>query len=202
MRFPLERRELGRCHEAAHDSGRAGKSCRAAGIEPRTRNALLMAAQPLAVQVGVAPACQALGVARATFRRFPVCVRRRRSWRRRILAADRINVPHPQRMAGTVLADGSRDRRDITNGRRIEVGGSRKPPDLDQDVPRVHGQSRLAQGSGLRHQTSKMHVRTMIERGILAHRRTMMGSLCSRSRSIETPPMAARQLLVLRSLES
>ena len=33
----------------AHDSGRAGKSCRAAGIEPRTRNALLMAAQPLAV---------------------------------------------------------------------------------------------------------------------------------------------------------
>ena len=44
----------------AHDPGRAGKSCRA-GIEPRTRNALPMAAQPLAVRVGVAPACQALG---------------------------------------------------------------------------------------------------------------------------------------------
>ena len=43
-----------------------GKSCWAAGIEPRTRNALLMAVQPLAAQVGVAPACQALGVSRAT----------------------------------------------------------------------------------------------------------------------------------------
>ena len=53
----------------AHDLGRAGKSCRAAGIEPRTRNALLMAAQPLAEQVGVVPACQALGVSRATFYR-------------------------------------------------------------------------------------------------------------------------------------
>ena len=53
----------------AHDSGRAGKSCRAAGIEPRTRNALLMAAQPLAMRVGVVPACQALGVSRATFHR-------------------------------------------------------------------------------------------------------------------------------------
>ena len=53
----------------AHDPGRAGKSCRAAGIEPRTRNALLMAAQPLAEQVGVVPACQALGVSRATFYR-------------------------------------------------------------------------------------------------------------------------------------
>ena len=49
----------------AHDPGRAGKSCRAAGIEPRTR-ALLIAVQPLAAQVGVAPACQALGVSRAT----------------------------------------------------------------------------------------------------------------------------------------
>ena len=53
----------------AHDLGRTGKNFRAAGIEPRTRNALLMAAQPLAVQVGVAPACQALGVSRATFYR-------------------------------------------------------------------------------------------------------------------------------------
>ena len=35
----------------------------------RTRNALLMAAQPLAEQVGVVPACQALGVSRATFYR-------------------------------------------------------------------------------------------------------------------------------------
>ena len=40
-------------------------------IEPRTRNALLMAVQPLAAQVGVAPACQALGVSRATFSRAP-----------------------------------------------------------------------------------------------------------------------------------
>ena len=46
-----------------------GKSCRAAGIEPRTRNALLIAVQPLAAQVGVAPACQALGVSRASFYR-------------------------------------------------------------------------------------------------------------------------------------
>ena len=53
----------------AHDPGRAGKSCRAAGIEPRTRNALLIAVQPLAAQVGVAPACQALGVSRASFYR-------------------------------------------------------------------------------------------------------------------------------------
>ena len=68
-------------------------------------------------------------------------------------------------MAGTVLAEAPEIA--ASNGRRIEVGGSRKPPDLDQDVPRVHGQSRLAQGSGLRHQTSKI-VRTMIERGILA----------------------------------
>ena len=44
-----------------------GKSVRAAGIEPRTRNALLIAVQPLAAQVGVtSPACQALGVSRAT----------------------------------------------------------------------------------------------------------------------------------------
>ena len=43
------------------------------GIEPRTRNALLMAAQPLAVRIGIMPACRALGVSRATF------YRRRRS---------------------------------------------------------------------------------------------------------------------------
>ena len=46
-----------------------GKVAGAAGIEPRTRNALLIAVQPLAAQVGVAPACQALGVSRATFYR-------------------------------------------------------------------------------------------------------------------------------------
>ena len=54
---------------AAHrpyDPGRPGKSCRAAlGIQPRTREGLLMAVQPLASQVGVAPACRALGVPRA-----------------------------------------------------------------------------------------------------------------------------------------
>ena len=49
----------------AHDPGRVGKSCRAAGIEPRTRNALLMVAQPLAEQVGAG----VLGVSRATFYR-------------------------------------------------------------------------------------------------------------------------------------
>ena len=56
-------------HTATHDPGCAGKSCRAAGIEPRTRNALLMAAQSLAEQVGIVPACRALGVSRATFYR-------------------------------------------------------------------------------------------------------------------------------------
>ena len=57
---------------AAHrpyDPGRPGKSCRAAGIQPRTREGLLMAVQPLASQVGVAPACRALGVPRASFYR-------------------------------------------------------------------------------------------------------------------------------------
>ena len=46
----------------AHDPGCPGKSCRAAGIEPQRREGLLMAAQGLASQVGVAPACRALGV--------------------------------------------------------------------------------------------------------------------------------------------
>ena len=58
--------------ELAHrpyDPGRPGKSCRAAGIQPRTREGLLMAVQPLASQVGVTPACRALGVPRATFYR-------------------------------------------------------------------------------------------------------------------------------------
>ena len=53
----------------AHDPGSAGKSCRAAGIQPQRRDRLLMAAQGLASQVGVAPACRALGVSRATFYR-------------------------------------------------------------------------------------------------------------------------------------
>ena len=52
-----------------YDPGRPGKSCRAAGIQPRTREGLLMAVQPLASQVGVAPACRALGVPRASFYR-------------------------------------------------------------------------------------------------------------------------------------
>ncbi len=41
-----------------------GKNIRAAGIEHRTRNALLMEAQSLAEQVGIVP-----GVSRATFYR-------------------------------------------------------------------------------------------------------------------------------------
>ena len=45
----------------AHDPGCPGKSCRAAGIQPQRREGLLMAAQGLASQVGVAPACGALG---------------------------------------------------------------------------------------------------------------------------------------------
>ena len=53
----------------AHHPGSPGKSSRAAGIQPRRREGLLMAAQELASQVGVAPACQALGVSRATFYR-------------------------------------------------------------------------------------------------------------------------------------
>ena len=44
-------------------------SCRAAGIEPQRREELLMAATSLAPQVGVASACRALGVSRATFYR-------------------------------------------------------------------------------------------------------------------------------------
>ena len=49
---------------AAHrpyDPGRPGKSCRAAGIQPRTREGLLMAVQPLASQVGVAPGVPSAG---------------------------------------------------------------------------------------------------------------------------------------------
>ena len=46
-----------------------GKSFRAAGIEPQWREQLLIAAASLATKVGVAPACQALGVSRATFYR-------------------------------------------------------------------------------------------------------------------------------------
>ena len=44
-----------------------GKSCGAAGREPRGREALLSAARGLAGHVGVRAACKALGVARATF---------------------------------------------------------------------------------------------------------------------------------------
>ena len=39
------------------------------GFNLKDRERLLMAAQGLALQVGVAPACQALGVSRATFYR-------------------------------------------------------------------------------------------------------------------------------------
>ena len=46
-----------------------GKVAGLLGLNLERRAALLMAAQPLAVQVGVAPACQALGVSRATFYR-------------------------------------------------------------------------------------------------------------------------------------
>ena len=48
---------------------RPGKSCRAAGIEPRGRDELMKATQELAKHVGVKPACDALSVARATFYR-------------------------------------------------------------------------------------------------------------------------------------
>ena len=53
--------------EGAPDHRRPGKSCRAAGIEPRGRDELVKAAEALATYVGVKPACDALRVARATF---------------------------------------------------------------------------------------------------------------------------------------
>ena len=46
-----------------------GKVAGLLGFQPRTREGLLMAVQPLASQVGVAPACRALGVPRASFYR-------------------------------------------------------------------------------------------------------------------------------------
>ena len=55
--------------EGAPDHRRPGKSCRAAGIEPRGRDELVKAAEALAKYVGVKPACDALRVARATFYR-------------------------------------------------------------------------------------------------------------------------------------
>ena len=55
--------------QGAPDHRRPGKSCRAAGIEPRGRDELVKAAEALATYVGVKPACDALRVARATFYR-------------------------------------------------------------------------------------------------------------------------------------
>ena len=55
--------------EDAPDHRRPGKSCRAAGIEPRGRDELVKAAEALATYVGVKPACDTLRVARATFYR-------------------------------------------------------------------------------------------------------------------------------------
>ena len=52
-----------------HDCRSPGKSCRAAGIEPRRREGLLMAAASFAPHVGIEPACRALGVSKATFYR-------------------------------------------------------------------------------------------------------------------------------------
>ena len=46
-----------------------GKVCGAAGVEPRGREELLSAARSLAGHVGVSAACEALGLARATFYR-------------------------------------------------------------------------------------------------------------------------------------
>ena len=51
-----------------YDPGRPGKSCRAAGTASNTGRTAV-AVQPLASQVGVAPACRALGVPRASFYR-------------------------------------------------------------------------------------------------------------------------------------
>ena len=101
-----------RAAHRAHDLGRTGKSSRAAGIEPRTRNALLMAAQPLAVQVGVAPACQALGVSRATFYRrqrlpgtsSPVQRGRVRARARPRCSPAHASSPWPAEVVATLLA--------------------------------------------------------------------------------------------------
>ena len=58
-----------RARQCAYDSGSAGKSCRAARIQPPRREGLLMPARSLASQVGVAPTRRALVVSRATFYR-------------------------------------------------------------------------------------------------------------------------------------
>ena len=55
--------------QGAHRDRGPGKSIGAAGVEPRGREALLSAARGLAGHVGVSAACEALGVARATFYR-------------------------------------------------------------------------------------------------------------------------------------
>ena len=105
---------------AAHrpyDPGRPGKSCRAAGIQPRTREGLLMAVQPLASQVGVAPACRGAGgatgfllpssearsrasAAPSYARPGPVCVRTRARPRRARQPALRRSVTGPSPSAG------------------------------------------------------------------------------------------------------
>ena len=66
-----------------------GKVCGAAGVEPRGREELLSAARGLAGHVGVSAACEALGVARATFYR-----------RRRPKTGQRQPRPAPARALG------------------------------------------------------------------------------------------------------
>ena len=75
--------------QGAHRHRGPGKSCGAAGVEPRGREELLSAARGLAGHVGVSAACEALGVARATFYR-----------RRRPKTGQRQPRPAPARALG------------------------------------------------------------------------------------------------------
>ena len=78
MRNPLEPRvhelkaEVTRLEKELHKAHTimdVQESCRVAWTKPQRREGLLMAAQELALEVGVAPACQALSVSLATFNR-------------------------------------------------------------------------------------------------------------------------------------
>ena len=84
-----ERAAAGGTPQGAHRDRGPGKSCGAAGVEPRGREELLSAARGLAGHVGVSAACEALGVARATFYR-----------RRRPKTGQRQSRPAPARALG------------------------------------------------------------------------------------------------------
>ena len=86
-----------RARRRAHDPGCTGKGCRAAGIQPQRRGGFLMAAKSPASQVGVAPACRALGVSRATFYRRHRCAPGRQQPRLKIAHVGRIESERDDR---------------------------------------------------------------------------------------------------------